>query len=155
MRKETCWILSNLAAGTQSQVEEIIKCNMLPILKNMIEYDDEEIRKEAVWAICNLTSTENKELAELIIKQGIIEAVCKSLSFNDPKIIAVSLEGLGNILNYGKVFFNDQEHNPIVTRLEQLGMFDKLEELQYHPVEIVYEKTLKLLESYFNVENKF
>lgn len=34
-----------------------------------------------------------------------------------------------------------------------MGMFDVLEKLQYHPVEIVYEKTLKLLEMYFDTQN--
>jgi len=60
-----------------------------------------------VWAICNLTSTENKELVDIITKQGIIETVCQCLNINDPKVIAVSLEGLGNLLNYGKIFFKD------------------------------------------------
>jgi len=32
-------------------------------------------------------------------------------------------------------------------------MFDVLESLQYHPVEVVYEKTIKLLENYFDTEN--
>ena len=36
---------------------------------------------------------------------------------------------------------------------ERLGIFDRLEKLQLHPVEIVYEKVLKLLETYFDVEN--
>ena len=33
-----------------------------------------------------------------------------------------------------------------------MGMLDLLEKLQYHPVEIVYDKTLKILETYFEVE---
>ena len=34
-----------------------------------------------------------------------------------------------------------------------MGMFDVLENLQYHPVEVVYEKTLKILETYFETES--
>jgi len=46
------------------------------------------------------------------------------------------------------------EKNLIVEKIEQLGMFDLLESLQYHPVEIVYEKTIRLLEAFFDTENQ-
>ena len=47
---------------------------------------------------------------------------------------------------------NKSGPNPIVVEVEKMGMFDILEKLQYHPVEIVYEKTLKILETYFEVQ---
>ena len=42
--------------------------------------------------------------------------------------------------------------NPVAEEIERLGMIDLLENLQSHPVEIVYEKTLKLLLDYFDVQ---
>ncbi len=53
MRKETCWILSNLAAGTKMQVDEIIKNDFLPILVNIISGDDFEV---IFYKIINLDS---------------------------------------------------------------------------------------------------
>lgn len=44
MRKETCWIISNLAAGTTSQVEALIRANYLPTLQNILASDDIEVR---------------------------------------------------------------------------------------------------------------
>lgn len=46
MRKETCWIISNLAAGTTSQVEALIEANYLPILQKILEADDIEVSLE-------------------------------------------------------------------------------------------------------------
>ena len=43
--------------------------------------------------------------------------------------------------------------NKIVIKVEELGMFYIFESLQYHPDEVVYEKTIKLLENYFDTEN--
>ena len=37
IRKETAWILSNIAAGTQKQIEALIKEEILPILDKKIQ----------------------------------------------------------------------------------------------------------------------
>jgi hypothetical protein len=92
---------------------------------------------------------------EYITNQKILELICYCLKLKDAKFIAVSLEALGNILNFGKTYWTPEGgKNPVVTMIENLGMFDVLEGLQLHPVEIVYEKTVKLLEAYFDTENQ-
>jgi hypothetical protein len=92
---------------------------------------------------------------EYITKQGILELICFCLKLKDAKFIAVSLEALGNLLNFGKLYWSQETgKNPVVTMIDNLGMFDVLENLQLHPVEIVYEKTVKLLEAYFDTENQ-
>jgi hypothetical protein len=91
---------------------------------------------------------------ELIIQQGIIEIVCDCIKINEPRYIAVSLEALSNLLEFGKKYYTIDGKNQIVKKIEELGMFDVLERLQFHPVEIVYEKTLKILEAYFETENQ-
>jgi hypothetical protein len=91
---------------------------------------------------------------EVIIQQGIIEIVCDCIKINEPRYVAVALEAMSNLLEFGKKFYIIEGRNQIVKKIEQLGMFDVLERLQYHPVEIVYEKTLKILEAYFETENQ-
>ncbi len=91
---------------------------------------------------------------QVIIQQGILELICHCLKSNDAKYIAVSIEALGNLLSFGKMYMSGEGgKNYIVNRIGELGMFDVLENLQYHPVEVVYEKTLKLLENYFDTDN--
>ncbi len=43
IRKETCWIISNIAAGTQQQIEALINGNFLPILDHVIRNDEPEV----------------------------------------------------------------------------------------------------------------
>jgi importin subunit alpha-1 len=45
MRKETCWIISNLAAGTSTQVEALIRNDYLPTLQQILNGDDLEVIK--------------------------------------------------------------------------------------------------------------
>ena len=58
---------------------------------------------------------------------------------------------MSNLLEFG----NENKINgvnPVVSEIERLEMYNILEELQKHPVEIIYEKTLKLLLDYFDVQ---
>lgn len=43
IRKETCWIISNIAAGTQQQIQALIVNNFLPILELVIKKDEPEV----------------------------------------------------------------------------------------------------------------
>ncbi len=151
IRKESAWIISNIAAGTQKQIETLISQNFLPILDESIQKDEPEIKKECIWAVCNLTSVENDEFIKKILEQGILRIICNCLKMEDARYLAVSLEAFTNLLNFGKKS-NPSGPNPIVVEIEKMGMCDILEKLQYHPVEIVYEKTLKLLEAFFEVQ---
>jgi hypothetical protein len=154
IRKETAWILSNIAAGTQKQIETLIAEDILPILDRVIKSDEPEIKKECIWAVCNLTSVENIQYIEKILKQGILRIICDCLRLDDAKYLAVCLEAFGNLLAFGKKSVQGTNSpNPIVEEVDKMGMFDVLEKLQLHPVEIVYEKTLKILENYFETQN--
>jgi importin subunit alpha-1 len=43
VRKETCWIISNIAAGTQQQIEALILNNFLPVMTTVVKNDDAEV----------------------------------------------------------------------------------------------------------------
>jgi importin subunit alpha-2 len=151
VRKETAWIISNIAAGTQKQIETLISENFLPILEKIIENDEIEIIKESIWAICNLTSAENPEFIKKILNQNILLIINNCLRMDNAKSLAVCLEALNNLLAFGRKSCPNGP-NPIVLEIEKIGMCEILENLQYHPVEVVYEKTLKLLETFFETQ---
>lgn len=151
IRKETAWILSNIAAGTQKQVEILIEQDFLEIFQNRIQNDLNDVQKECIWAMCNLTNVKNEILMKKILEQNILGCIKFCLLINETKNLAVNLEALNNLLQFGK------EHklnnvNIVAEEMERIGMLDILENLQSHPVEIVYEKTLKLLCDHFEVQ---
>jgi hypothetical protein len=151
IRKESAWICSNIAAGTQRQIETLIENDFLLIFQKSFKEDEIEIKREIIWAISNLTSVEKEECLEKILKQGILNTLGEVLKWSDAKYLAVGLEALNNLLAYGKkrqMKYNIQ-FNEIVMEIDKMGLSDVLENLQYHPVEIVYEKTKKLIENYF------
>jgi hypothetical protein len=61
-RRETCWILSNISAGTSSQVAQIL--SNLPLfekLKTMLFDDEITIRTEISYIFKNLCSSAHRE----------------------------------------------------------------------------------------------
>lgn len=106
-------------------------------------------------AACKLTSIESNELIQKLLNQGILELICFSLKHRETKYIAVSLDGLRNLLEYGKLS-PVNGINLIALKLEKIGTVDYLEGLQRHHVEDIYEKTIKIIENYFALqENQF
>ncbi len=45
IRKETCWVISNIAAGTQQQIKSLIVNDFLSILEQVIKNDEPEVNK--------------------------------------------------------------------------------------------------------------
>jgi importin subunit alpha-1 len=44
IRKETCWVISNIAAGTQQQIKALIVNDFLLILDRVIKTDEPEVK---------------------------------------------------------------------------------------------------------------
>ena len=43
IRKECCWVISNIAAGTQQQIKALIVNDFLAILETVIKNDEPEV----------------------------------------------------------------------------------------------------------------
>lgn len=112
------------------------------------------LNKEAIWWLSNATSQTNPSLIQRIVDAKGLETMVSVLkSTEDAKLIMVVLEGLENILRTGKIIFGEESPQKLFENiLESCGGVEKLEELQEHPNEHVYEKTVKILEDFFCTE---
>ena len=151
IRTESAFIISNIAAGTQKQIETLIDQNFLQILSKLFRNDPSpQVKNEAIFGIANLTSVENELYMKKLVDDGILIIIFECMKTEEAKYIAVSLEALANILSFGK---KKGELKFFVNEIEKMGMFDILEELQNHENDIIYQKTLQILENYFDTEN--
>ena len=150
IRKESAFILSNLAVGTQRQIEMIIEQNFLQILYKAFKNDLPKVQKEIVYAIGNISSVENEKYMKKLVDDGILIFINECIKNEDAKLVALGLEILGNVLAFGK---KKGELNYFIMEIELMGMVDVLEKLQTHEDQIIYEKTLQILDTYFDTEN--
>jgi hypothetical protein len=113
-----------------------------------------EVKNEICWAITNLTIVNNFNYLKKIIDDGIVEVICSLLKEKNAKILCISLEAIGNLLVFGKKY-SENGRNIIVEKIENYGAEDDLVKLQYHSIDIIYEKVLYILENFFDTEPIF
>eukprot|EP01118_Nematostelium_gracile_P018945 TRINITY_DN858_c0_g1_i1.p1 TRINITY_DN858_c0_g1~~TRINITY_DN858_c0_g1_i1.p1 ORF type:complete len:519 (-),score=189.94 TRINITY_DN858_c0_g1_i1:255-1811(-) len=155
IRKEACWTISNITAGNKIQIQSVIDANIIPPLIQLLANAEFDIKKEAAWAISNTTSGGSAEQIKYLVSQHCIKPLCDLLTCSDARIITVALEGLENILKVGeKEAKTTGEQNPYAILVEEAEGLDKIEQLQNHQNNDIYEKAVKILELYFGGEEE-
>lgn len=101
-RKEIMWAFSNVAAGTAPQIQELIDSSALATVVKYAQIEDnDEIQKEILWTLSNMTSAATSEQLRLLVSNGGLAALCKSLQTNklQSRMVNVVLEGITKILS--------------------------------------------------------
>lgn len=91
-----------------------------------------------------------------LVNQVCIKPLCDLLVCSDPRIVTVCLEGLENILKVGEA---DKEAgntavNIYLEMIDDSDGLDKIENLQSHDNNEIYEKAVKILERYWVEEEE-
>lgn len=151
IRKEACWTISNITAGSLSQIQNVIRANIIPLVVHMLATAEFSIQKEAAWAISNATSVKHKgkwdsqvynvspeeraEVIEHLILCGCIPPMCEILACKDVEIISIALEGLDNILKIS---------SSAIELVDECGGLDKIEALQQHRHDEIRSKAVSI-----------
>ncbi|KAE8734182.1 Importin subunit alpha-2 [Hibiscus syriacus] len=135
IKKEACWTISNITAGNKEQIQAVINAGITVPLVSLLQNAEFDIKKEAAWAISNATSG------------GTHDQI---------KIITVCLEGLENILKVGEAekAASGGEVNDCAQLIEDAEGLEKIENLQSHDNNEIYEKAVKILETYWLEEDE-
>ncbi|KAF8392703.1 hypothetical protein HHK36_023052 [Tetracentron sinense] len=152
IKKEACWTISNITAGNKGQIQAVIEANLILPLVHLLQHAEFDIKKEAAWAISNATSGGSHEQIQYFVSQGCIKPLCDLLVCPDPRIVTVCLEGLENILKVGeadKELGKNGGVNICAQMIDDCEGLDKIENLQSHDNNEIYEKAVKILERYW------
>uniref|UniRef100_A0A061QX28 Importin subunit alpha n=1 Tax=Tetraselmis sp. GSL018 TaxID=582737 RepID=A0A061QX28_9CHLO len=154
IKKEACWTISNITAGTKEQIQAVIDTGLIGPLVHLLQTAEFDIKKEAAWAISNATSGGTHDQIKVLVQHGCIKPLCDLLIVNDTRIVTVALEGLENILKVGESIKEQglAASNPFGDLLDEAEGLDKIEGLQNHENQDIYEKAIKILETFFDVD---
>jgi len=153
IKKEACWTISNITAGNKTQIQAVLDANLIPPLIQLLANAEWDIKKEAAWAISNATSGGTPEQIRYLVKQGCIKPLCDLLTCNDPRIIIVAIEAIENILKIGEMDSKSNGGQNIYSDfVEEAEGIEKIEQLQTHQNNEIYEKAVKILEQYLSGE---
>ncbi|KAF1002554.1 importin subunit alpha-like [Apium graveolens] len=156
IKKEACWTISNITAGNKEQIQAVIEAGIIAPLIKLLDNAEFDIKKEAAWAVSNATSGGTNEQIKFLVNQGCIKPLCDLLVCPDARIITVCLEGLENILKVGeteKALGNTGDVNVYAQLIDEAEGLEKIENLQSHDNNEIYEKAVKILETYWLEED--
>lgn len=91
-------------------------------------------------------------LFRFLVSQGCIKPLCDLLVCPDPRIVTVCLEGLENILKVGEAEKNQGTTggvNVYAQMIDEAEGLEKIENLQSHDNSEIYEKAVKILETFW------
>uniref|UniRef100_A0A3Q0SH84 Importin subunit alpha n=1 Tax=Amphilophus citrinellus TaxID=61819 RepID=A0A3Q0SH84_AMPCI len=143
VQKEAAWALSNIAAGPCKQIQQLITCGLLPPLVQLLRNGDFKTQREAVWAVTNFTSGATVAQVVQLVQSGALEAIINLLQVKDAKVILVILDSINNI-------FMVRATEKLSLLIEELGGLDRIEMLQNHDNEMVYQSAHNIIEKYFS-----
>ncbi|KAJ3669473.1 hypothetical protein LUZ60_011423 [Juncus effusus] len=152
IKKEACWTISNITAGNKDQIQAVINAGIIGPLVMLLQSAEFDIKKEAAWAISNATSGGTQDQIKFLVTEGCIKPLCDLLVCPDPRIVTVCLEGLENILKIGEAFKNmglTGDVNQYAQLIDDAEGLEKIEHLQSHDNTEIYEKAVKILETYW------
>jgi len=156
IKKEACWTISNITAGNKEQIQAVFSAGLVAPLINLLQNAEFDIKKEAAWAISNATSGGTHDQIKFLVSQGCIKPLCDLLVCPDPRIVTVCLEGLENILKVGEAdkTMGHSEVNLFSQMIDDAEGLEKIENLQSHDNNEIYEKAVKILETYWLEEDE-
>lgn len=148
MLKEVCWIFSNIAAGTLSQIDMLLaNHDVVQILGNLIMFGSWDVRNEATWTLCNLCTTGNSRHIMRVVEDGGIAYLCEMMFTCDIKVVSIVLAAVRAILATGVAH---DEEDRYMELLDESNGISRLEELQYHANEKVAAQALCIVEQFID-----
>jgi importin subunit alpha-1 len=149
IKKDTCWILSNIAAGTKDQINALFQnfeSNALVAKLVKCAFDAPwDIRKEAVWAICNILTCGTDRHMECVVSVNGIQALCNVLqNQSDATLLLAVMDAFEKLLDADEKYERNYQ-----VMMDECGGVDHLEELQQHPNNDVFEKASNIILLYF------
>ena len=89
-----------------------------------------------------------------LVQLGVIPAMVNMLDVNDAAMQKLMLEAVGTLLEAGEMVAKQKPgtDNPFLVPFDEADGVDKLEALQSHHNEEIYEKAVALLEKHFGEE---
>lgn len=127
VRREACWVLSNISAGIRAQVDAILGREVLiKKILELFETDGNDVRREICYIFSNFAHAgEPTNIFNLYKSVNIIRYYVNCLSAEDAKTVEVTLESLFIVLGHGEKF-KGQGPNPLVMDLRNLSAVDVL-----------------------------
>eukprot|EP01017_Pseudomicrothorax_dubius_P005933 TRINITY_DN1160_c0_g5_i1.p1 TRINITY_DN1160_c0_g5~~TRINITY_DN1160_c0_g5_i1.p1 ORF type:complete len:230 (+),score=50.96 TRINITY_DN1160_c0_g5_i1:80-691(+) len=157
IRREACWLVSNIFAGEVEEIEAVIKTSIVPKMMDMLSQDSYDIRKEILLALENFAQNGSySQVLQATTDWAILEKVLDVISLEDDNLTLTALSIIELVLKQGDSRPPDRDlvENPFIKVLRLYNGAEQLEQLQFHPNEQVYTLVYRLINSHFEAVDR-
>eukprot|EP00043_Microstomoeca_roanoka_P012923 m.125676 g.125676 ORF g.125676 m.125676 type:complete len:516 (-) comp15626_c6_seq1:2158-3705(-) len=153
IRKDVCWTLSNICAGSEHQIDAVIRENLVTSLVSLaLEDPVAKVQQDAAWCLCNICTQGVPRHRDYVLKVGGLDAIATVVNKNmDTRALLVFLEALELLLQRGADLVAQEQFgsNTVVTRLEEVGCLETLYGLIEHPDNNVSGRAATIIDTFF------
>ncbi|ORX44656.1 ARM repeat-containing protein [Piromyces finnis] len=82
LQYETCWVITNIAAGTTEQTRTIIDAGAIPVLIELLRSENKEVRTQAAWSLGNIAG-DCGEFRDIVLHGGTLQPLLELWNGND------------------------------------------------------------------------
>eukprot|EP01061_Rhynchopus_euleeides_P005620 TRINITY_DN1483_c0_g1_i2.p1 TRINITY_DN1483_c0_g1~~TRINITY_DN1483_c0_g1_i2.p1 ORF type:complete len:352 (+),score=102.64 TRINITY_DN1483_c0_g1_i2:139-1056(+) len=129
--KECLWAISNVAAGTSSQLQHLIDLDFMVLLVDLMTTQNlpTDVMKEAAWVLANAMEGGTEEQRIVFFDEGFVRAFVVYLKHPGScgNALRVALEGLGILMEHGTTLSGSGD-NPCVSAAVDAGIVEPLRE---------------------------
>lgn len=127
VRREACWVISNITAGSRNQVESVLaRESLLKKVLNLFDEDATDVKREICYIFSNMAHAgEPQHIFNLYRETNILRYYINLLGAEEKKSVEVSLECLFVVLAQGEKFKVNGK-NPLVLDLHTMGAIEIL-----------------------------
>jgi len=150
IRREACWAISNVAAGTRAQIDHMMTVpGLVQGVVSSLRTGEWVVRKEACWVVFNVATTGTPEHVRQLVASEVIEPLASMLEAEEPRILVVALDAVAAVMDaVGKL--GEDVSRRVGVMFEEAGALDSLENLQTFADMDVYNKAVAILEKHFS-----
>ncbi len=159
IRKEICWVLSNVTAGTPEQVEYVINGDFLGMLVESLTKYELYVKKEACYAVKNMLfyCAHNHNYLQRLLDHNVLYGLQSLMDavLNFPDMLVQILDSVKYALEAGEEIRKQANENPVVREMIDSGFVDQIENLQdtHAQNESILDKAYKIIIDYFEGED--
>jgi len=109
-----------------------------------------QVRKEAIWTLSNIVISGKDRNVQCLVQVDGIRGLCTGLELiRESKLLLTALEAFEKLMEIDEACGRNYR-----LIMEEYGGIERLEDLQLHPNDDVYEKANSLIQRFFHSEDE-
>ena len=146
IRRDVLLTISNIGAGTHSQIDELFKHrSLMKEIARLANDGPAAIKKEALWTMSNIVTQGTLRHGSILVHLECIDTFCKYLTAAfDDQVAVLVLEAIEKLLSQNK-----KREMSYIELFYHCNGVQAIEDLQSSKVEKIYEMSVQILIDYF------